>query len=89
MNIVTLYTKPGCHLCDDVRDVIEQLREEFPFDVDVRDILMDLADFNRYKHDIPVVLLDGKEIARHRMAADQLRQALRQAGVCGYNERRS
>ena len=89
MTVVTLYTKPGCHLCDDVRDVMEQVREEFPFDVDVRDILQDLKDFERYKHDIPVVLLDGGEIARHRMTADHLRQALRAAGVCGYNAERS
>ena len=89
MNVVTLYTKPGCHLCDEVRDVIEEVREEFAFDVDVRDILMDLKDFERYKHDIPVVLLDGREIARHRMTADQLRQDLRAAGVCGYNAGRS
>jgi len=89
MNVVTLYTKPGCHLCDEVRDAIEQVREEFAFDVDVRDILMDLKDFERYKHDIPVVLLDGREIARHRMPADQLRAALLAAGVCGYNAGRS
>jgi hypothetical protein len=89
MTVVTLYTKPGCSLCDEVRDVIEQVREEFAFDVDVRDILMDLADFNRYKHDIPIVLLDGTEIARHRMSADEFRAALRSAGVCGYNAKRS
>jgi hypothetical protein len=40
------------------------------------------------KHDIPIVLLDGKEIARHHMTADQLRAALRAAGVCGYNAKR-
>jgi hypothetical protein len=89
MTVITLYTKPGCGLCDEARDVIELVREEFPFDVDLRDILQDLADFQRYKHDIPVILLDGREIARHHLAADQLRQALRAAGVCGYNDGRS
>ena len=89
MSVVTLYTKPGCSLCDDVRDVIELVREEYPFDVDVRDILLDLLDFERYKHEIPVILLDGAEIARHQMTADQLRTALRAAGVCGYNARSS
>ena len=41
-----------------------------------RDISEDAADFQRYQHDIPVVLVDGIEIARHRMTARQLAQAL-------------
>ena len=85
MNVVTIYTKPGCTLCDEARDVIELVREEYRIDVDVRDILLDLLDFERFKHEIPVILLDGKEIARHHLSADHLRAALRQAGAFVYN----
>ena len=85
MNVVTIYTKPGCTLCDEARDVIELVREDFRFDVDVRDILLDLLDFERFKHEIPVILLDGREIARHHLSADQLRAALRAAGALAYN----
>jgi glutaredoxin len=78
---LTLYTKPECSLCDDAKDVIEEARAEIKFELELRDILDDLADFERYKHDIPVILLEGREIARHRITLPQLRQALHAAGV--------
>jgi glutaredoxin len=34
MPTVTLYTKPDCHLCDVAHEVLEEVREEFPFDID-------------------------------------------------------
>jgi len=73
---LTLYTKPQCGLCDDVKDVIDEARARIAFELDVRNILEDAADYDRYKHDIPVVLLNGREIARHRMTLPQLLAAL-------------
>lgn len=78
---VTLYSKPQCSLCDEARDVIDEARGEFDFELDARNILEDGADYDRYKHDIPVILLDGREIARHSVTLPQLRAALRAAGV--------
>lgn len=78
---VTLYSKPQCSLCDEARDVIDEAREEIAFELEVRNILDSTADYDRFKHDIPVILLDGKEIARHRLTPPQLRAALRAAGV--------
>ncbi len=80
---ITLYTKPECCLCDDAKDVIDQLRGEMEFELELRNILEDLADYERYKHDIPVILLDGREIARHRVTLAQLREALQAATVAG------
>jgi glutaredoxin len=73
---LTLYTKPQCGLCDEVKDVIDEARARIAFELDVRNILEDAADYDRYKHDIPVVLLNGREIARHRMTLPQLLAAL-------------
>lgn len=73
---VTLYTKPGCHLCDAVHQVIEQVRSRCPFEVVVRNILDEPKDFEQYQHAIPVVLLNGVEIARYRLTAAELSRAL-------------
>lgn len=76
MKQVILYTKPGCHLCDAVEQVIVKVRQRRAFDFARFNILDDPAVFDRYKHDIPVVTVDGREIARHRMTAAQLEAAL-------------
>jgi glutaredoxin len=73
---VTLYTKPGCHLCEAVEQVIARVRRTIDFDFVKRNILDDPTDLQSYGHLIPVVTLDGREIARHRMTESQLRAAL-------------
>ena len=73
---LTLFTKPGCGLCDEVAEVIEHVRQGREFVFESRNILDDLDVYGKYKHDIPVVLVDGMEIARHRMTEQQLAAAL-------------
>ena len=60
---VTLYTKPGCHLCEAVEQAIAQVARRRPLEVVLRNILDDPADLERYQYEIPVVLLDGVETA--------------------------
>jgi glutaredoxin len=76
MSTVTLYTKPGCHLCESVEQVIARVRTSVPFDFVKRNILDDPDDLKTYGELIPVVVLDGREIARYRMTERQLRAAL-------------
>ena len=76
MTRVTLFTKPGCHLCEAVEQAIALVRRRHVFDLEVRNILDDPADFQLYQHEIPVVLLDGVEVARHRMTPEELEAAL-------------
>jgi len=76
MKIVTLYTKKGCHLCEAVEKTIAQIARRKRFHFNRRDICEDAGDFERYQHDIPVILVDGNEIARHHLAADELIRAL-------------
>ncbi|MBI4315466.1 MAG: glutaredoxin family protein [Chloroflexi bacterium] len=54
---VTLYTKPGCCLCEHARDDLDALAEAFPMRVNELNILDDAALFNRYQHLIPVVVI--------------------------------
>jgi glutaredoxin len=80
MPVVTLYTKPGCGLCEEAEEVIETVRLRIPFELLRINILDDLADYERYKHDIPVILVNGREIARHHLIESQLVDALSGAG---------
>jgi hypothetical protein len=60
--IVTLYSRPGCHLCDEAREALERVRAKAPFTVDEINIERDDALHARYLERIPVVALDGVEL---------------------------
>jgi glutaredoxin len=59
---VTLYGRPGCHLCDDARVQLSALRDELGFELVERDIEADDDLLRRYLERIPVVALDGEEL---------------------------
>jgi glutaredoxin len=62
MRTVTLYGRDGCHLCDDALAVLERIRAEEPFALEVVDIEQDPALHTRYLERIPVIALDGDEL---------------------------
>ena len=81
MNRVTLYTKPGCHLCEAVEQVIARVRKTKPFELEVRNILDDADDFVKYQYEVPVVFVDGREVSRYRLTTAQLDAALAQITI--------
>ena len=62
MSEVTLYGKPGCHLCEEARAVVERVRAEHPFELVEVDVTLDPVLHRRYGERIPVVALDGEEL---------------------------
>jgi glutaredoxin len=62
MRTVTLYGRPGCHLCDDARAALQRVRAAHPFRLEEVDIESDDTLFKRYLERIPVVALDGEEL---------------------------
>jgi glutathione S-transferase len=62
MRTVTLYGRPGCHLCDDARVIVERVRALHPFRLVEVDIETEDALLKRYLERIPVVVLDGEEL---------------------------
>ena len=64
---LTLYTRPGCHLCDDLKETLLQVRRRQAFELTEVDISRDPSLERRYGRDIPVLLIDGIEAARHRI----------------------
>jgi glutaredoxin len=76
MRLVTLYKKPGCHLCDEVEQVIRQVATRRRFRLERKNILDDPALQEKYETAVPVVEVDGQEIARYRLTAFALETAL-------------
>ena len=62
MRTVTLYGRPGCHLCDDARAALARVRERAQFALEERNIEDDDALHARYLERIPVIALDGEEL---------------------------
>jgi glutaredoxin len=73
---VTLYGKPGCHLCDDARAVIERVCAELGETYDEVSILDDPALLDRFGEEIPVTFVDGSQHDFWRVDPDRLRTAL-------------
>ncbi len=73
---VVLYGAPGCHLCDDARDVLERVRADVAFDLVERDITRDDALHRRYLERIPVVEVAGEEAFEFFVDEAELRRRL-------------
>jgi glutathione S-transferase len=76
MRVVTLYSRPGCHLCDEARQVILGLREELPFELREVDIECDDDLLARYLERIPVIAVDGEVVSELEIKRDLLRASL-------------
>ncbi len=73
---ITLLSRPGCHLCDDARAVIERVAGELGEGFDERDITASPEDLREYWDKIPVTLVDGVQIDFWRISEARLRAAL-------------
>jgi glutaredoxin len=73
---ITLYGKPGCHLCDDARAIIERVAGELGATWEERDITADEDDYAKYWEMIPVTFVDGVQLDFWRVDEARLRAAL-------------
>ena len=73
---VTLYTRPGCHLCDDARAVIARVCAELGESFDEVDIESDGDLADRFGEEIPVTFVDGRQHDFWRVDEQRLRTAL-------------
>ena len=73
---ITLLSRPGCHLCEDARAVIERVAADLGVPWTERDITQSPADLERYWEMIPVTLIDGVQHDYWRVSEDRLRAAL-------------
>ena len=77
MKRVRLLTRPGCHLCDDARNVVAAVCEELGEDFDEVDISTDKQLTERYGEQVPVTFVDGAQHDFWRVDSGRLQAALR------------
>jgi glutaredoxin len=73
---ITLYTREGCHLCEEAKAGILPLVSEFGATLREVDIDDDPILHDRYTNDVPVIFLGSKMVAQHRLDPAQLRRQL-------------
>ena len=78
MRTLTIYSRPGCHLCDEMKAVVQRVArlEGDAVRIDEIDISTDPDLEARYGLEIPVLMLDGRKIAKYRVTEDALTRAL-------------
>lgn len=76
---VTLYTRPGCHLCEDAKAAIAPLLREFNATLREVNIDQDAALAERFGWDIPVLFVGKHKAAKHRVDLAQFRRHLEEA----------
>jgi len=74
---ITIYSKKDCHLCDVAKETLLGIQQEFPFSIIEIDIESDKTVFEKYKHLIPVIEMDGKILFNYRVNAKELKNILR------------
>jgi len=64
---VEIYSRPGCHLCDDAKEVIERVRKRFDFSLSVINIDSDPELKREYGELIPVVFINGTKVFKYHV----------------------
>ena len=76
---VTLYTRPGCHLCDEAKQQITPLLRRTGARLREVNIDEDSTLHERYNVDVPVIFLGARKVAKHRVDLEQFRRQLEEA----------
>jgi len=70
---VIVYSRPGCHLCDEAKTAIENANCSDRYTLEEINIESDDELLKKYKYDIPVITIDGEEAFRHRIDPQQFK----------------
>ena len=72
MNKLLLYTKPDCHLCDEMKDVISVVKREVNFDFEEINIKQNELLYEKFKEKIPLLMMNGRLIAKYYIDKEKL-----------------
>jgi len=75
---ITIYSKKECHLCDIAKEELEFIRHEYDFSLKEINIEKDAVSFEKFKHLIPVVEVDGKIISTGKVNGEKIKDILKQ-----------
>lgn len=74
---IVVYSKPGCHLCEDAVQLLQGLHREFDLTIDEIDITTDRELFKNYFEKIPVLIVDNRHTLAAPIRLDDVRAALK------------
>jgi hypothetical protein len=77
---LTIYSRPGCHLCEEMRAVVLPIAGELGAQLDEIDISGSADLEARYGQEIPVLLVNGRKAFKYRVAPRELRRYLQRNG---------
>ena len=72
---VTFYTKAGCHLCEQAREMLDDIAAEVAYELTEIDIRSDLAMFEEYRYRIPVIVVNATHLVEGRIEYSDLARA--------------
>ena len=73
---ITLYTRTGCHLCEEAKQVLEEARTRWAFDLQEIDIDSDPALKALYNEEVPVIAINGVKAFKYRVTVEELTRKL-------------
>jgi glutaredoxin len=75
---LVIYSRPGCHLCDEMKEIVTRVIRPLPgVTLNEVDISGDADLEARYGLEIPVLTIDGKKAAKHRVTEEALARMLK------------
>lgn len=79
MQELTLFTRSGCHLCDEAAAALRRLQHDLPFTFQEIDVDLDPALRERFGDSVPVIAAGDRIIARAPIVERRLRELVRRA----------
>jgi glutaredoxin len=82
MNALTIYTRPGCHLCDDMKRAVHRAVDgsQHPASIEEIDISADPELERQYGREIPVLMVNGRKAAKYRVTEADVMRMLAASG---------
>lgn len=73
---LTLYSRPDCHLCEDMETTIKKISGKTSVDLKIVDISNNETLETQYGQEIPVLFIDGRKVAKYKISEQELQEAL-------------
>ncbi len=73
---IDIYSKPGCHLCDEAKAVLQKVKKDIPFELREINIELSVEHRRAYQDEIPVIFIDGQKAFKYRVDEKELRRRL-------------
>jgi glutaredoxin len=77
--LVQIYSKPGCHLCDEAKAAMQASGCSDQFTLEEVNIEEDAALYEQYRYDIPVIFINGAKAFKHRIDSKEFRRRIERA----------